>query len=279
LNQDGICIADSDQTNLFTAVAPISSKIQRQITDENWYGQGDNLPVRENKALAKIVQSRNSPPDFPLTLNGKDHEYQTVGVRLTVIPWTFFVISPRSVVTQTADQQLQTTLTVGILVALLAAGVGLWIARRITQPILRSVHQLRENSESLNMLAQKQQSASSEQLWVVDAIKNGLKSLQYYTDATSIAAHKLGEIDAVLEQGWHQQNAEMVQEGLQQLMNAATYIAKATDYQSNSGQKLNTAIKVTTQVNEQLANGASSATKAALQLELVVNDLRSVVGN
>jgi hypothetical protein len=35
---------------------------------------------------------------------------------------------------------------------------------------------------------------------------------------------------------------------------------------------------VTTQVNEQLATGATSATKAAAQLEQVVNELRDVVG-
>jgi methyl-accepting chemotaxis protein len=279
LNQDGVRIADSDNSNLFTAVAPVSTKIQQQITNENWYSQSSNVQVQASDVLAKIVQSSNPPPDFALTPNGKNQEYQAVGVRLTVIPWSFFVISPRGVVTQTADQQLQITLTVGILVALLAAGIGFWIARRIAQPILRSVNQLQENSESLNILAQKQQNASTEQLWVVDAIKVGLQSLQYYTDATYIAANKLGEIDAELERGWHQQNAEMIQNGLQQLISAATYIAKATDYQSNSGQKLNTAIRVTTQVNEQLASGASSAAKAALQLEQVVNDLRSVVGS
>jgi methyl-accepting chemotaxis protein len=278
LNQDGVRIADSENSNLFTAVATVSSKIQQQITNENWYGQSSNVPVQASSVLAKIVQSPNSPPDFALTPNGKNQEYQAVGFRLTVIPWTFFVISPRGVVTQTADQQLQITLTVSILVALFAAGSGFWIARRITQPILRSVDQLEENSESLNMLAKDQQLASSEQLWVVDAIKVGLQSLQYYADATYVAAHKLGEIDAELERGWHQQNAKKIQNGLQQLISTATYITKATDYQSNSSKKLNSAIKVTTQVNEQLASGASSAAKAALQLEQVVNDLHSVVG-
>jgi len=43
-------------------------------------------------------------------------------------------------------------------------------------------------------------------------------------------------------------------------------------------QKLATAIKVTTQVNEQLADGAISASDAASQLEQVVNELRQVVG-
>ncbi len=279
LNQDGVRVADSNQANLFTAVMPISSNIQRQITSENWYGKSGTVPLQTNDTLAKVVQSSHPSLNFTLQLDGENQEYQTVSDRLTVIPWTFFVISPQSAVTQIADQQLQTTLAVGILVALLAMGIGFWTARRITRPILRSVDRLRGNSEALNTLAKGQQSASAEQLWVVDAIKNGLKSLQYYTDATSIAAHKMGAIDAELERGWHLQNAEAVQQSLQQIIGAVSYIEKATSYQNNSGQKLNTAIKVTTEVNTQLVSGAISATEAALQLEQVVNDLRYIVGD
>ena len=58
----------------------------------------------------------------------------------------------------------------------------------------------------------------------------------------------------------------------------AQYIENAANFQSTSNQKLATALKVTTQVTEQLATGASSATEAATQLEQVVNDLRDVVG-
>jgi methyl-accepting chemotaxis protein len=270
-------IADSNQANLFAAVAPISPKVQQQMTDENWYGQSGHVPVQPNAVLTTFVQSPHPQPSFTLRPNDSDQEYQAVGLKLTAVPWTFFVMSPRSVVTQAADQQFQITLLVSVLVALLAAGIGLWIASRVTQPILRSVDQLRENSELLNVLAKKQQSASSEQLWVVDVINNALKSHQYYTDATSIAAHKLGEIDAELERSWYQQNEQMIQRSIKQIVGAATYIAHATDYQSESTQKLNIAVSVTTQVNEQLANGASSAAKAALQLEQIVNDLCAIV--
>jgi hypothetical protein len=143
---------------------------------------------------------------------------------------------------------------------------------------MRSVDQLRENSAALNGLATKQQSASSEQLWVVDSIQVGLQSLQYYTDATRIAAHKLGELGVELENNWYRQNLEIIKQGLQHVISAASYIEKATHYQGDSSQKLSTAIKVTTQVNEQLADGAISATEAASQLEQVVNDLRNVIG-
>jgi X-X-X-Leu-X-X-Gly heptad repeat protein len=66
--------------------------------------------------------------------------------------------------------------------------------------------------------------------------------------------------------------------GLEQIVTASRYIEEATNHQSSSNQKLATALKVATQVTEQLAAGATSATDAASQLEDVVQQLRSVVG-
>jgi hypothetical protein len=135
-----------------------------------------------------------------------------------------------------------------------------------------------ESSEALDTLAKKQQSSSSEQVWVIDSVQMGLQSVQYYTDATRIAAHKLSEIGTDLQQNFKRQNGETVKQSLQQMISAGNYIEKATQYQGDSGQKLATAIRVTTQVNEQLAESASAATDAASQLGQVVNDLRNVVG-
>lgn len=280
LDQNGVRIADTNNANLFTAVAPLSSAVQQQITSENWYGQTGNVPVEKNAVLNSAIQSQSAQTNLSLTLtfNGQSQDYQAVSAKTTVANWTYIVISPSSAVTQVADQQFLITIIVGILVAAVAAGIGLWVSNRISRPIMRSVEQLRDSSEALNGLARKQQSASSEQLWVIDSIQVGLQSVQYYTDATRIATRKLREAGTEIERNWHKQDFEQTRQGLQQLLSAADYIGRATNFQGDSSQKLATAIKVTTQVNEQLADGAISATEAASQLEQVVNDLRSVVG-
>ncbi len=115
-------------------------------------------------------------------------------------------------------------------------------------------------------------------MWIVDSSHIGLQSVQYYTEASRIAAHQLGEIGAELAQRWHQLDVNSAKAALGQLMNIAEYIEKAAQYQSESNQQLATAIKVTTQVSEQLATGATSAANAATQLEDVLNQLRDVVG-
>ena len=65
---------------------------------------------------------------------------------------------------------------------------------------------------------------------------------------------------------------------LEQIISTTTYLAQASDYQDASNQKLATALRVATQVTEQLHNGTTSATLAATQLEEVVGELCKVVG-
>lgn len=279
LDQNGVRIADTSNQNLFTAVAPLASPLEQQIATENWYGTKQGPIVQANTLLANVLRNPKPPNHFTLTPYGQRQDYQTADFKATTVPWTYFVISPNSVVTQVADQQLSTTLAGALVLIILSALIGLLMSSRISRPIMRSVTQLRENSEALDSLAQKQQSASTEQSWVIDSVQIGLRSVQYYTDATRIAAHKLGEIGAKLKRSWRQQNSETIKQGLQEVISAAEYIEKATHYQMDSSQKLITAIKVTSQVNEQLANGSISATEAASQLKQVVNDLRSVVGH
>jgi hypothetical protein len=61
---------------------------------------------------------------------------------MTVVPWTYVVLSPLSTVTAIADQQLLITSLVVLLVLLGAALIGLSVGQRITRPILRAVDSL-----------------------------------------------------------------------------------------------------------------------------------------
>jgi len=69
-----------------------------------------------------------------------------------------------------------------------------------------------------------------------------------------------------------------VEQMLEQMAITTKYLEQATNFQDISNQKLGTALKVATQVTEQLHNGTTSATLAATKLEEVVSKLRKVVG-
>jgi len=278
LDQNGVRIADTDASRLFSAVAPLSTQTQLLINSEARYGTEQKVPVLADPTLAAFQQ--NSQPDnlFQMTPANQSETFQAVRQPTAIVPWSYFVLSPVSTVTSVANSQILITSVIALVVLLLAAIVGVVVGRRITRPILGSVEYLRGSSEALNALATKQQNGAKEQMWVVDSSQVGLQSVQYYTDASRVAAHQLSEMSGELAQHWYQIDPQTAKGILEQMSQTAQYIENATHYQDTSNQKLATAIKVTSQVTEQLATGATSAGDAANQLERVVNQLRNVVG-
>ena len=144
---------------------------------------------------------------------------------------------------------------------------------------MRAVRSLQNNSEALSALATNQQDAAAEQVWVVESSQTGLEAVQYYTEASRLGTQRLNALTAQLIWSWQQGNIAQVEQMLEQIISTAKYLGRATDYQDTSNQKLATALKVTTQVTEQLHNGTTAATLAAKQLGDVVKELRKVVSH
>jgi hypothetical protein len=164
------------------------------------------------------------------------------------------------------------------MITILAALVGLVVGRTITRPILRSVSSLIKSSQMLQTVAEREQATATEQKWIVESSQIGLKSVQYYVGASSVAARKLNEVGQELARNWEKLDGRIMQQRLSDIMAAANYIEKAASHQAQSSQTLSTAIRITTQVTEQLLSGATSASEAAAQLEEVIAQLRRVVG-
>jgi hypothetical protein len=278
LDENGIRIADTNANRLFQAVAPLSDTLQQQIIQEQRYGTADNVTVAADSAFAAQLHSGATTATFQTQPTSENQDFQVVRDTTTTTHWRYFVLSPVSTVLAVANQQLLLTILMAFSMSALTAIIGLIAGRRITRPILKSVNYLRENSQSLSTLAMRQQDAASEQTWVVDSSQVGLQSVQYYTEATRVAAQRLNHIGTELLHRWHHTNEQQIKQVVEQMVAAAQYIEYATQFQGVSNQKLSTALKVATQVTEQLASGATSATDAATQLEQVVTQLRLVVG-
>ncbi len=277
LNNEGVRIADSSSNNLFTSVQHLTATQQQLISQEQRYGSTEAVPVITDRALASKL-NLGTPTAFQTQPTGKNEPFQVAAQATSVVPWTYFALSPVNTVTAVANNQLFFTLLIAFAILVLAALGGLILGRRVTQPILDSVDSLRNSSQALSALATRQRDASAEQMWVVDSSQVGLQSVQYYTEATQVATNQLKDISKELAQNWHAMDERRVYALLERIVAATQYIEQAAQYQHTSNQKLSTALKVATQVTEQLALGATSATDAATQLEQVVKQLRYVVG-
>jgi len=169
LDQNGVRIADAVSLQLFTAIAPLPLKTQQMITNEARYGSSSQVPVLPDRTLAGIQQSTHAATTFQTTPAGQSELFQVTQRTMTVVPWTYVVLSPLSTVTAVADQQLIITSLVVFLVLVGAALIGLMVGQRITRPILRAVDSLQGNSHVLTSMAAKQKSVASEQKWVIDS--------------------------------------------------------------------------------------------------------------
>ncbi len=277
LDANGVRIADTQPSRLFTTVAPLPTQTQQRISDEARYGSTGNVPLLADATVAQHLHD-STDTTFQGQPSGHSETFQIVQHAATTVPWTYYVLSPLSTVTLVANQQLLFTGFVALAIAALAAIIGVIVGRRISYPIMNSVGSLQKSSSALNSLATRQQDAASEQMWVVDSSQVGLQSIQYYTDATKVAAHQLHDISTDLAHNWNDIDTRVALQHLDRAVTAAQYIEQAAQFQSTSNQKLATALKVSTQVTEQLAAGATSATHEATQLEHVVEELRYVVG-
>ncbi len=277
LDENGVRIAGTQQARLFASVAPLPTQTQQRITREDRYGSTTKVPLLADTSLAQHLHS-TSNTTFQEQPTGQNETFQIVQLAASTVPWTYYVLSPLNTVTLVANQQLLFTGVIALAISGLAAIIGIIVGRRISYPIMTSVESLQKSSYALNTLATRQQDAASEQMWVVDSSQVGLQSVQYYTDATKVAARQLNDTGTELARDWHAINTQQALQHLERVVTAAQYIESAARYQGTSNQKLATALTVATQVTEQLAAGATSATNAAAELERVVEELRYVVG-
>jgi methyl-accepting chemotaxis protein len=278
LDQNGVRIVDPDPNDLFTAIAPLNQQAQQQIQAQQLYGLNTRqVPVVADKTL-QSTQSQSKPPVSFQEIPADQHDaFQVTRQQLTTVPWTYFMLTPVNVVETVANQQLLTLSLIALLVLVAVAIIGWIVGRRISSPVQRSVDALKRNSSALNELADKEEMAASEQVWVIEASKAGLKSVEYFTNASESAIQRLNDLGQALPRHRYTDIQAYLRD-VDLLVYTAKYLEKAVNYQDTSNVKVSTAISVTEEVVRQLASGASSTKEVADEVDHVVQQLRQAVG-
>ncbi len=252
---------------------------QSIIRDEDLYGNNHSaVTVLADPTLAGIQQDAQGATTFQMTPGLQSEPFQVARSTCHILPWTYLVLQPVSTITAAADEQQWYLILLAGLVIGLAALIGLLVGHRMTRPLQYSVTSLRDSSAALKILASREHSSAQEQKWMIEASQTGLQSVQYYVDATQIAAHRLDEIGSRMLQQAKNKEIQDNKQIVASIISVARYIERAANYQQKSCQSLATAIRVTSQVSEQLLMSANSATESSEQLDQVVEQLREVVG-
>jgi hypothetical protein len=262
---------------LFTAAAPLTPQFKQQVSNEDLYG---TTSVKElaDPTLINQLQNPNGSPTFQFVPALQKESFQAYRSTLQVVPWSYLVLRPVNTITNAANQQDIYLILLTAFVTLLAAIIGLVIGRSIARPILHSVSLLINSSVSLKTLAAREQATAKEQKWIVDSARKGVESMQYYAKASKVAANKLDSIGKELVHNQERIDPLRMRQRLAEIVVTAGYIENAANFQEHSSRDVSTAVRITTQVTEQLLSGATSASDAAAQLEEVIKQLRQVVG-
>jgi hypothetical protein len=278
-DNDGIRIASSKQDELFTAVKPLSQTTQAEITADKRFGSDTAVQQLDLPAVADALSSDQAEQSFQSVASPDSKtEYQFVRIKLATVPWSYFVLSPISTVTQVATDQVKNSLISAGVIAVLAILIGLLIGSRLSRPVQTSVDDLEGAALQLQALAARQEQSAGEQHWVVDACSTGLESVRYLSDAMHQAARRIIDASNWFNDYWNRLTEEQARRTVQHLQELAHYIDEAARRQQLSSERLGKAITVTRQVSDQLVAGAGAANQSAAQLEQVVHDLHRVVG-
>jgi hypothetical protein len=278
-DSDGIRIASSKQDELFTAVKPLSAATQTEISTDKRFGSDAPVQQLDLPTISDSLDAGQTEESFQSVASPDSKtEFQFVRIKLATVPWSYFVLSPISTVTQVATDQVKNSLVIAGVIAVLAILIGLIIGSRLSRPVQASVEDLEGAALQLHSLAARQEQSAGEQHWVVDACSTGLESVRYLSDAMHQAARRIIDASNWFGDYWNRLTEEQARRTVQHLQELAHYIDEAARRQQLSSERLGKAITVTRQVSDQLVAGASAANQSAEQLEQVVHDLHRVVG-
>ncbi|MGH2505291.1 MAG: hypothetical protein ACRDID_22495, partial [Ktedonobacterales bacterium] len=293
-DSNGVRVADTDAGARFTAVAPLSATAQSEVTSLGLYGLTTAPTISALPQVASASSGVTQQTTFQgVTAPGGQTQSQFAAVKTqaldqiaaltgktpqNILTWTYFLDSPIATVTAAATQQLQLSLISAAIVAVLAALLGLLIGGRTASPVEQSAQRLEGAAGVLKAMASRQESAASEQSWVVDACKTGIDGVRYLADAMNQAARRIMTASNWLNDYWSRLTPDQAQVTVQHLRELAAYIDEAARRQQASSDRLDRAIAVTMQVSHQLLTGATEATQSAEQLDSVVRDLQRVIG-
>src|SRR5258708_9736185 len=99
-------------------------------------------------------KSQHNPPiTFQEVPAGKNELFQVTRRPLSIVPWTYFVLTPVNEVIAVANQQLLIIVLIAAAILLPVAIIVWMVGYRISSPIFRSVKSLVKNSHVLNQLS------------------------------------------------------------------------------------------------------------------------------
>lgn len=124
---------------LYRAIGPVPPEAEKAMVAEKRFGRAAESTVGV-LSIPALVPTLQSPTDLPiLGMNADLNTEQNIGyaVRMRNKPWRYVLVTPQSTFYAETYGLQMTVLVVGLVSAILAAGIGIFVGRTISNPLLQ----------------------------------------------------------------------------------------------------------------------------------------------
>ncbi len=218
--------------------------------------------------------------DNPISIHGTQYladyapilnpQSDLIGVRFVGVPYD----QVTSVVANTTIELV----IIGTVIMVAGVILALVVASTIIGTLQRAARQVSGASERFGAIAAQQSSGSTQQVWAINAINQALQSLAETASDISRRSEQLAQMGNQVLQRRAEISPTQIDSLIAYLTRSVRDISVASRQQAATYERMTGAMQAVMEVAEQVAGDSQQTTEHAERLELVVQQLRQLVG-
>jgi hypothetical protein len=167
---------------------------------------------------------------------------------------------------------------IGTVIMVVGVVLALFVASAIVGTLQRAARQVGGASERFGAIAAQQASGSTQQVWAINAINQALQSLAETANDISRRSDQLAQMGNQVLQRRAEISPTQIDSLIAYITRSVRDISVASRQQVATYERMTGAMQAVMEVAEQVAGDSQQTTENAERLELVVQQLRQLVG-
>jgi hypothetical protein len=216
----------------------------------------------------------------PVTINGTPYisDYAPILNPQNQMIGVLFIGVPYDAVTSVVANTTIELVIIGTVIMVLGVLLAIFVASTIVGTLQRAARQVSSASERFGAIASQQSSGSTQQVWAINAINQALHSLAETATDISRRTDQLAQMGNQILQRRSEISPTQIDSIVAYITRSVRDISVASRHQSATYERMTGAMQAVMEVAEQVAGDSQQTSEGANRLELVVQQLRQLVG-
>lgn len=214
------------------------------------------------------------------TIDGRDYysDYTPLYNPQHQVIGALFVGVPLDTVTAVENQTTVELLLIGSVIAIAGVIFALFFANTIVTTLQRAARQVSGASERIGGIAAQQANGSAQQVWAINAINQALQNFSETARDISQRTDQLALMGNQVLQRRAEISPPQIDSILAYITRSVRDISVASRQQASQYERMTGAMQAVIEIAEQVAGNSQQSSESSERLELVVRQLRQLVG-